>query len=398
MNGSDHGGRTGGASSTTAAGDETLLALSTTVPSEDGVVSTEAAAVPTTPEEPTTPATPPPQQPQQQPPAHRPPPPSRRSARVLDRDPVVAPGFGTRKDVQRLSQQLSTHTPFPPEAVLELMSTRGRGLRSSSQQQDADNSKGDGSGASGKKAATGGDASSASLWADFMNEEGVAAARGGSAAKAGGSDTAPPSSSFNKRVSSSDAAVNSGSAQSKKPASTSNKRQKASNATGLLVQTGTLDWTMVGRGSLKKGTAVPAHHLTVPTVLLPSVQIARVFTAGHAVHSIALDGNGVPYGWGRNESHQLGSHFPANVAGPTRLFDGLPSSATIPSSPIVAAAMGKGHTLLLTKEGKVWAVGANKAGQCSVVKAGDSLPNWKACTVPDNVTIAQVRGVRCTVR
>jgi hypothetical protein len=72
----------------------------------------------------------------------------RRSARVLQHDPIVAPGFGTVKDLERLAQQLSSVTSssgsnsisktavFTSEIIADLMKARGRGARSSTRGQD----------------------------------------------------------------------------------------------------------------------------------------------------------------------------------------------------------------------------------------------------------------------
>jgi hypothetical protein len=175
----------------------------------------------------------------------------------------------------------------------------------------------------------------------------------------------------------------------------SSKRTKTSPTAGTLVQTGTLDATVVGRGTIKSNGG---PHLFVPTVILPSVKISRVFTNCNAVHSVALDANGVPYGWGRNEAGQLGSHLPSNVVLPTRLLEG--GDGPLAAAPVAlrAAALGKSHTLLLAVDGNVWAVGSNKVGQCGIQKAGDHVPNFRQCTLPVGTTISQVRNILCAVR
>jgi alpha-tubulin suppressor-like RCC1 family protein len=42
------------------------------------------------------------------------------------------------------------------------------------------------------------------------------------------------------------------------------------------------------------------------------------------------------------------------------------------------------------EDGSVWGVGANKAGQCGVKSSVDTIPNYKKCPIPDDVTIIQV--------
>lgn len=298
---------------------------------------------------------------------------TRRSARVLDHDPIVAPGFGTRKDIDRLSAQLSSgNVNFPPEAVLEMMSVRGRGLRSRGGDAAADAADSKGVDAA---------AASTSPWADFMKEEGVSAEPKVAASQQG--ETGKGSASKKKAAAS----------------STNEKSAKRSKTTspsaGTLVQTGTLDSSVVGREKLKssnKGDMEP-YHLMVPTILLPSVKITRVFSGCNAVHSLALDTKGTLYGWGRNENGQLGSHLPANVSYPAPILEGADGPlASSTSAPVIASAtMGKSHTLLLDSDGCVWAVGSNKVGQCGVQKAGDSVPHFRQCTLPAKVAMAQVR-------
>jgi hypothetical protein len=301
--------------------------------------------------------------------------PARRSARVLEHDPILAPGFGTQKDIQRLSAQLnSSVSHFPPEAVIEMMSARGRGLRSARGGVPDDEEKTDGA-----------DPSS-SLWADFMMEEGVLGST--SAATRANEDSAR--STAGKRGAS--AAAKSGAAGKVAAALKSSKRSKTSPVAGVLVQTGTLDSAVVGRGQGKnKGETAASLSLLVPTIILPSVKISRVFTSCNAVHSIAVDTNGVPYGWGRNDAGQLGSHLPSNVVLPTRFLEGSEGPVASAEVTVYSAALGKGHTLLLTPDGHIWAVGSNKSGQCGIQKAGDSVPNFRQCTLPVGVMISQVR-------
>jgi len=164
------------------------------------------------------------------------------------------------------------------------------------------------------------------------------------------------------------------------PATKKAKLDSSSAGGGALLQTGTLDVTVVGRKGLSKET--PSYQLMVPTQILPGVGIAKVFTGCNAVHSIALDVAGKVYGWGRNDSHQLGS-LPSNVAVPTPM-DGLDDYN------IISAAMGKSHTLFLTDEGKVLAVGSNKVGQCGIKSTTDMVSSIKPCIFPPDVKIVQV--------
>jgi hypothetical protein len=157
---------------------------------------------------------------------------------------------------------------------------------------------------------------------------------------------------------------------------------------GYLVQSGTLDFTIVGRGKLSAADFEQhAYHLAAPTrlVMPPAVKITKVFSAGHAVHALCIDTKGQVYGWGRNEHQQLGNALPANVYWPT----------LVPDAPtkVVQAATGKSHTLYLTDDGEVFATGSNKMGQCGVKPgpASETVGTPRITAVPEGVVMAEVR-------
>ena len=154
---------------------------------------------------------------------------------------------------------------------------------------------------------------------------------------------------------------------------------------GVLLQTGTLDVTVVGRKGLSK--EAPSYQLVKPTRILPGINITKVFTSSNACHSIALDASGKAYGWGRNDQGQLTKDFPANVATPTLLQGG---GLEYDDYTIVSAAVGKFHTLLLTSEGTVLAVGSNKLGQCGIKSSTEHVNQFKPCVFPPTVKIVQV--------
>jgi hypothetical protein len=310
----------------------------------------------------------------------------RRSARVLEHDPILAPGFGTRKDISKLARELSANgTTLSVAAVEALMKSRGTGVRRSQEPEPA--------------AAAAAPASTA--WADFMAEEGTtgsAATTGSGAATASGTGaaasapaTTPATSSAadtdsKKRKSVSKSVPGArrvyelpiGSSlepsQAKKAKGTAGEHQG-----GVLLQAGTLDSSTVGR---TKSKLTEPYHLTEPTKILPNVRITKVFASCNAVHSIALDSTGQAWCWGRNEAGQLGATFPSEVI--------LPAPMELPGGKMVMAAIGKSHTLFLMEDGSVYGVGANKAGQCGVKSSIDLIPNYRKCILPDDVTIVKV--------
>jgi hypothetical protein len=92
---------------------------------------------------------------------------------------------------------------------------------------------------------------------------------------------------------------------------------------------------------------------------LSGKRISRVVTSPVACHYIAIDADGGAYIWGRNERGQLGLGDLSNRYRPVKVNVG---------SPIVDAAAGKSHTLLVTAAGDVWACGDNKLGQLGLGK------------------------------
>ena len=272
----------------------------------------------------------------------------RRSARVLEHDPVIAPGFGTRKDLKKLAAELSQGaTSLPVEAVEAMMRSRGRGIRDSSEAAEAP-------------------APVSSAWADFMKEEGVEDA---TSAASNPAEAAPSSKEEGK-----DRVYNLPSNESRP----SKKLKKGDAEGGVLVQAGTLDSSSVGRTKIKDMSAI--YHLAVPSRILSGVKISRVFTSCNAAHSIAVDISGTAYGWGRNEAGQLGPDLPADVVLPEKLDFG---------DEVKAAALGKSHTIFHLIDGSLWGVGANKSGQCGVRTFTD-VANYRKCVLPDEVDLVQI--------
>jgi hypothetical protein len=263
--------------------------------------------------------------------------PSRRSARVHQHDPILYPGFGTAKDLQKLAADLSSESQrLPIEAVEAIMKSRGRGLNASE------------------------DAAPviSNAWASFMQEEGV----GNTSSNNNNTNIASDKRKSPGRKADEDKTTPSADT-SRVYIDSSPKKSKIT--AGSLVQTGTLDVTTVGR---TKSTDVTAYHLTIPTVLSLPRKIASVFTSCSAVHSIAVAEDGTCYGWGRNEAQQLTAQLPSNVYYPTAL----------PCPPVRSAATGKSHTILLYQDGTLWAVGSNKSGQCGIKSKVESVPNLKS--------------------
>lgn len=277
--------------------------------------------------------------------------PSRRSAR--NRKEIVAPGFGTASDVQRLSQELGGSLPVA--AVTAMMRAEGRGIRGKSD--DAPNLLSS--------------PTTSNAWADFIQEEGVASNLFASAPK-------PAEEPSNKRRKKDKSTPTS--EPEKLDYDLSMLVKKKSLPFGSLVQSGTLDASLVGRQAIKS-TDDKAYHLTVPHSLMPKVAITAVFTSCSAAHAIAIDRSKQAYGWGRNECFCLG---------------GQEGDATIVPTPkviarnIASAALGKSHTILLQTDGSLHALGSNKAGQCGWKTNVKQSGVLKPCITPADVVFSKI--------
>jgi alpha-tubulin suppressor-like RCC1 family protein len=284
---------------------------------------------------------------------------TRRSARSKNRDKIVAPGFGTERDLQ----QLSTELGLPVQAVTSIMHARGRGIKRR------------GGGDEATATTTGGVEEPATpianAWADFMQEEGMM--------QSGSQNEASKKKKTTGASSSSDTARD-----------YELPLVRKTGESGVLLQTGTLDSSVIGRS---KRTMDQPYDLLVPTVLLsPKIAIHKIIASCSAAHMLAVSTSNVVYGWGRNEALQLSHQFDAStVAIPTVLeFNNIEDD-------IVDGAVGKSHTVLLTDVGKLYAVGSNKVGQCGVNSSTDSVPNWRKCVGVEDEVVQVSCGEQFTV-
>lgn len=299
---------------------------------------------------------------------------------------MIAPGFGTKKDLIQLSKDLSegNDAKLPVEAVEAMMHSRGRGVRSSARVKGESAS----TPTKGTNGTGTGSTPVSSAWADFMKDEGFDSLIPGADDDKAGISTRKSRSDAAEAKSNKMAKASSAAAGNKRPVydlewlaspDRSNKRFKGSNSDlsskkGILLMSGTLDSTVPGRSKLSKSDDELDYHLPVPTRILPNIYIQSVYTSSHAVHSIACDVHGNAYGWGRNDCNQLTSTINGgakNIATPTVL--------DIPK--IKSAALGKSHTLfLLQDDDQLMAVGLNKVGQCGINRSStEQVNNPKAC-------------------
>ena len=319
----------------------------------------------------------------------------RRSLRAYKRDPIVAPGFGTQQDLQNLSNSLGLSI----EAVSGVMESRGRGVR------------GRGGGendATTTSSSNNNPTAMSTAWAEFLQddpkpdksttkqeEEEEDTTKGATATTTTESPSDPPTSRVYQLP------LTTWWNKTDKPPPTKKKKKSKRGGGGeqggendrnggVLVQSGTLNATIIGRS---KPSLNQPYDLVVPTILLPKVQIHRVVSSCNSAHCLALSTTtNAVYGWGRNEHGVLGSNLPLLVASPTILE--LPNNV---SAVVVDAATGKHHTVLLDRNGVVYAMGSNKVGQCGIHNSTDAVGQFRKCVFRNekDVAIVQVRAY-CT--
>jgi alpha-tubulin suppressor-like RCC1 family protein len=101
---------------------------------------------------------------------------------------------------------------------------------------------------------------------------------------------------------------------------------------------------------------------------LAGVPVVALGAGSTAVHYAAVAADGGLYVWGRNEKGQLGTGDTRNVYRAVAV-KGVP--------PMAAVAVGRAHTLALTRTGAVWSAGAGLTGQLGNGKTLDSQPTFR---------------------
>ncbi|MDR1189649.1 MAG: hypothetical protein LBK95_19720 [Bifidobacteriaceae bacterium] len=101
-------------------------------------------------------------------------------------------------------------------------------------------------------------------------------------------------------------------------------------------------------------------------------------TAAGGNHSLAADGSGRVWAWGRNNAGQLGDGTGQDSTEPV-LVAGL--------SDVVAVAAGNDHSLAVTGTGEVWAWGSNALGQLGDGTAFERLSPVEVPCLPDVVAV-----------
>ena len=137
---------------------------------------------------------------------------------------------------------------------------------------------------------------------------------------------------------------------------------------------------MTGRKEAVKdsdGVAARDLHNFHVFAQLRDVSVTAIVASPVACHYAALAVDGSMLVWGRNDKGQLGLGHARNVYVPVRL----------PGGPWAGAAVGRGHSLFLARDGAVWAAGDSKLAQCGLGEK--DAPVTKLTRVPELSSIVK---------
>lgn len=140
---------------------------------------------------------------------------------------------------------------------------------------------------------------------------------------------------------------------------------------GTVLLAGSVAHSMTGRSKETaqfdgvEAAGLSSFHVYAPLAGVPVVALGAGCTA---VHYAAVAADGGLHVWGRNEKGQLGTGDTRNVYRALAV-KGVP--------PMAAVAVGRAHTLALTRAGAVWSAGAGLLGQLGNGKIVDSQPTFR---------------------
>lgn len=129
----------------------------------------------------------------------------------------------------------------------------------------------------------------------------------------------------------------------------------------------TYAWTSAGAvlamgdnsyGQLGNGRTTPAKE-PVQIKVVKGLKVAKVVTGSD--HTLLLTKDGHVYAWGRNTMGQLGLEGGRDTAAPTKL------APFADGGKVVGVAAGNSHSMFVTEDGSVYGVGDNSGGQIGPV-------------------------------
>lgn len=161
---------------------------------------------------------------------------------------------------------------------------------------------------------------------------------------------------------------------------------------------GSTKWNLIGRSSVpiavqKRGGTDAGEELLAPTRLtfpdLPSERFVAAISGPCAVHIVLLTLDGKAFALGRNDNGQLACSDLKTRPYPVAciLPDGEKDS-------VISAACGRSHTLLVTSSGACYAAGLNTSGQLGIGRVCNShepnVTEWTRVALPPSEHVVSV--------
>ncbi len=144
------------------------------------------------------------------------------------------------------------------------------------------------------------------------------------------------------------------------------------------------DWTSSGPAfALKEGKLWRLKEYTVPvpsTEPVNNVEMVNIF--GNSKHFLGIDSNGRLWTWGDNSNGKLGINNRTNKMYPT-----LVDPSYYDNKKVISADAGKEHSIFVTEDGSVYAMGDNSEGQLGT---GNNITSYTPIKVENLKNIVQV--------
>lgn len=169
-------------------------------------------------------------------------------------------------------------------------------------------------------------------------------------------------SDFEDEVSSADEKVSDNEVEEFPDDEDTNLKLKAPEHAGMLLITGCVNWDMNGRSKVPQGVKPNVgRHIYEPHIFAPlmNTKVRLAVSSACSAHNVIVTEDNRCLTFGRNEKGQLGT-------GDTDRRDQPFEPEELKSQTIVAASVGKNHSLFLTERGHVYACGDNQYGQCGI--------------------------------
>ena len=126
---------------------------------------------------------------------------------------------------------------------------------------------------------------------------------------------------------------------------------------GKIIFCGCNDWKQVGRTKQIDENLTPNTYTPSLISTVKDVEFSFVACGASAAHCTAIDKDGHLWSWGRNENGQL-AQGDKHTRNAPQIVKGIPEETRI-----VCVSNGKGHTVAIDSDGKMYASGNNKQGQ-----------------------------------